>query len=523
MALVTFGNNAYAHNTIAHNYSLGVDSAGLQWTATVETQIPRAVQWSATAAALTPQGLQWQAFVEQTTAQGLQWQGIVASTDSQGMQWFSIVANTDSQGMQWQGVVEDSAVQGVQWQALIASSAVQGLQWLGIVEQVNAQAVQWQGIAAGSDTQGYEGKSDTLLHLRYPRNNLFPHNTYAHNAWIYRGVMGLQWQAVVPGLDPQGLQWQGIVEDSAVQGVQWQGIVVATAPLGLQWAAGANSSQGVQWRVAIYNTNNLRVMCVFDSRGVTGTNWTASSTETGDFDVNNLNTDIVEQVWRSASGTLTANVDCDTELAQGVALDTLAILNHNFTSSVNLVLQGASDAGFASVEREETLQYNEANIYYIAAELPLTSQRYWRLNITDNTNPAGYLQMGTVVFGTTEVFQEECFTDRVGFEITDYADSVRTEGFTNVANSRTIKRKVSLEFRDLIFDNRNFQLLRNLFVTYRTTTKCLWIPTPSPTRPDINDRFAVFGKLVKIPSETHNSKAADYDYVTFNVDIDESL
>ena len=66
-----------------------------------------------------------------------------------------------------------------------------------------------------------------------------------------------------------------------------------------------------------------------------GQSWRSNSTAAGDFSPFNLNTDLVEQKWRSA--TLTGiNLDCDTERAQGVFMDTLGILEHNLTTSATV-------------------------------------------------------------------------------------------------------------------------------------------------------------------------------------------
>ena len=124
--------------------------------------------------------------------------------------------------------------------------------------------------------------------------------------------------------------------------------------------------------IALYNTNRLRVLMDFPSRGTTGTNWTANSTEPGDFSVNNLNTDIVEQVWRSSAGTKTGIVlTCDTQVPQGVFMDTFAMLGHNLTTSASILLEGSTSAGFASIGISIPITSRRDNIYYISPQLPL--------------------------------------------------------------------------------------------------------------------------------------------------------
>lgn len=269
----------------------------------------------------------------------------------------------------------------------------------------------------------------------------------------------------------------------------------------------------------LYNTTNLRILCDFSSRGTSGTNWTANSTEPGDFSVLNLNTDIVEQVWRSATGVKTGLVlTVDTEVTQGVFVDTLGILNHNMTTSASILWEASNDAGFSSIGFSEILTSARTNIYWVAPTLPTSSYRYWRFVISDGTNTADYIQWGTVVFGSSTIFQGECFVDRVVRGTTHFADRIQTEGFTNVSNDRAIKYNTTLEFRNLNFLKGNYQRLRDIFDEDRTSFKCLWIPTPQ-----YPSRFAVFGKLRDIPNETHNNKSQTIDYVDLEITVDEAL
>lgn len=271
----------------------------------------------------------------------------------------------------------------------------------------------------------------------------------------------------------------------------------------------------------LYNTTNLRILQDFPSRGTSGLNWVASTTAAGDFGVNNLNTDIVEQTWRGANTFVTSvTLTCDTQVSQGIFLDTLAILNHNLTSSANVVLQGSNDVGFATVGFTETLTIikNHPNIYYIAPTLPTDSFRYWRFIINDLTNTFGYIQFGTIVFGSSIIFQGENIIDEVTKTTRHFADKIQTEGFTNVSNDRALKTMIDIEFRNLQFARGNYRNIRGVFDTARTSLKCLWIPDPRTP-----ERFAVFGKLPVIPPEKHNNIGINEDYINFSVEVDESL
>lgn len=291
---------------------------------------------------------------------------------------------------------------------------------------------------------------------------------------------------------------------------------------GFQFEPAREKKLAFQFRSALYNTTNLRILMDFPSRGTSGTNWTASSTQpssTNSFSVNNINTDIVEQYWRSATGTTTSvTLSCDTELPQGVYLDTLAILNHNLTGSASIFLQGSSDPAFGTIPVNVELEYEASNMYYIAPTLPNDAYRYWRLEISDPGSSDNFLRIGTIVFGSSMIFSQESFVDRVRFGQKQFVDQVYTEGFTNVSNDRGKKRYLSLEFRNLLYGRANFNAMRSLFEYAGITLKCLYIPVPQQA-----SRFAVFGKLSDIPAEEHNYKGADADYVDFSIEVDESL
>lgn len=275
---------------------------------------------------------------------------------------------------------------------------------------------------------------------------------------------------------------------------------------------------GSQVNVSLYNPTSLRVLLDFPSRGTgDGLNWSASTTAPGDFSVNNLNTDIVEQVWRGEPGFRTAILTCDSQVPQGIFVDTLAILGHNFTRNASVQLQGSTDPGFGAPGFTLDMPWKLNNMFYVAQTLPTESFRYWRFIINDTDNPAD-LQVGVIVFGSAIVVQGEDIVDQVQKASVHFADKVLTEGFTNVSNDRALKYKVAVSFKNLDYHAGNYAKLTRVFETARTSLKSLWIPTPQ-----YPERFAVFGKLAELPVESHNSKGIDADYIDFQLNIDESL
>jgi hypothetical protein len=269
---------------------------------------------------------------------------------------------------------------------------------------------------------------------------------------------------------------------------------------------------------ALYNITRLRIMPTFPSRGISGTNWTQviGGTAAGDFSLNNLNSDIVEQVWRSTAKS--ATIQNDVEISQGIFLDTLAILGHNFTTSATVQLQGSNSPIFATTPFSQNLVTELNNMYFISPTIPSVSFRYWRFVINDQTNAFGYLQIGTIIFGSSIIFNNECIVDQVKKRKVHFSDKVRTQGFTNVSNDRALKNAVTFSFKYLNYNLENYSNLSEVIDLVRTSLKALWIPDPRFT-----SRFAIFGKLSEIPIESHLVLGADSDYVDMELTIDESL
>lgn len=278
-----------------------------------------------------------------------------------------------------------------------------------------------------------------------------------------------------------------------------------------------------QATMVLYNTTQLRMLKDFVSRGTPalgGNNWTVDPpAAAGDFGPNNLNTDVIEQVYRSQNGQQSyITLTCDTGLPQGAFVDTLAMLGHNLTRSAVVTLQGANNAGFSPVGFSTVLTSEEQNLYYIAPDLPTAGWRYWRLIIQDGTNPMGYVQIGTIIFGAAEIFSMlESFVNPLVQNYKHFKDAMETEGFTTVSNDRALRKSLKIAFEKLLFNNGNFRKLRDIMLTCRTSLKVLYIPTP-----EFPSRFAIFGKLAQMPETTHTSIDEETEHVDLTLDIDES-
>lgn len=447
-----------------------------------------------------------------------------------GLQFLAIINAENEYGVQSQFIIDDQDAEGVQANFVVLTQGAEGLQFHGTVSTTKPTGLQFHAqITDQGDASGIEFRADkfAIHHFSECDGGGYLEDAYLASPYLLPtncAHMGIQFLSIINDTNAYGVQALFRIDDHNAYGVQALWRINATDAQGLQFEAVKAYPTGVQFNAILYNTDNLRILCDFASRGFTGTNWAASSTASGDFGVNNLNTDIVEQVWRSNGVTSGLTLTCDTEVPQGIGVDTVALLNHNISTSGSVTLLGSNDPTFSVIGTTiPMVVLNEENMYYIAPEYPLVTYRYWRFQINDPTNPAGYIEVGTILFGSSTIFQGECFVDELDFGYVDFADTVKTAGHTNVANSRAIKKLLGLEFRSLRTNRGNFTNMRRMFREERTVLKCLWIPTPHAVYMDFVARYAVFGKLRQIPRERHNSKGYDTDYASFPIEVDESL
>lgn len=413
-----------------------------------------------------------------------------------------------------------TGAEGVQFTSVINAQEPTGVQ-LNIIaaDGETARGVQLNStIDSGLAALGFSLRSYNLYHIIAPYYCVegTPYCGSVYCSDRVNVIAPIQFNGIAQGLHEVGVQFNGVITDSTLYGLQTQHVINASDPVGVQLTGFVAHRLGLQFTSVLYNTCNLRILYRFPSRGTSGTNWTASSTKAGDFSVNNLNTDLVEQCWRS-NDELSCWVTCDTELPQGVFLDTLAILSHNISRSAVVTLLGSNSPSMAPVGVEIDLPVTDENIFYIAPTLPMTGYRYWRVNVEDINNENDFIQIGTIVFGNSTIFQNENIVDEIRTGRRHYSDKVSTEGFTNVMNDRSMKKWTTINIRSLDVMAGNYDNLQEVFNYARTNLKCLWVPTPK--RPQI---YTVFAKLSELPEETHNSKSSTITYADMELNLDEA-
>jgi hypothetical protein len=87
----------------------------------------------------------------------------------------------------------------------------------------------------------------------------------------------------------------------------------------------------------------------------------------------------------------------DFDLGVATEYDSIALLNHNLTSSAVIKVYGADDSAFTSNVVTDTLTHNDVNLYEFLGTA--RTKRYVRLEIEDVANPSMFIQVGVFVVG----------------------------------------------------------------------------------------------------------------------------
>lgn len=283
---------------------------------------------------------------------------------------------------------------------------------------------------------------------------------------------------------------------------------------------------GIEVNHARYNTGLLRILWEIASDGTTTENFTASSNASIDKNVINLKSDIVEKYWQT-TGVTDEYFQFDVGAGRTMLMDTLALIGHNLTGSAVVNIYGSGSGGssapvsWVGVPLLTTIEMPsdplEENVIWIAPTLPATAFRHFRVTISDPTNPDAVIRIGRFLAGAALIFTTENCLDNVEFKKENYKDEMKINGFTSVANNRSLKKTLGLSFKNL--NRLQFANYRRLvqYTTYcRDTLKALVIVDPTDPY-----QFSTFAKLKTMPSEKHSYMSADTSLVMFDLQYDE--
>lgn len=171
-----------------------------------------------------------------------------------------------------------------------------------------------------------------------------------------------------------------------------------------------------------------------------------TSTAAGDHDKKNLTTTILRETWRSSGVGLQEIVIQANDTSE--AIDTFAILNHNFTDLATVTLQANTVNNFSSPPVSLTIPWNEKHMVLLQ-DLG-TAYSYFKISILDPTNPCGYIEIGRIIGGTSFTFtQNEDITDDFSLQTEDLAYKMKSEGFFRASNERVKIDKLGIKFDKL--------------------------------------------------------------------------
>ncbi len=102
------------------------------------------------------------------------------------------------------------------------------------------------------------------------------------------------------------------------------------------------------------------------------------------------------RTFRTANVTGMKTVDID--LGAAAQARYAALLDHDFTSAVTAKIRGNSAASWGTPPVDETIAYAAGKMARFLTTSPST-YRYWRFELTDAANPAGYLDLSTLFLG----------------------------------------------------------------------------------------------------------------------------
>lgn len=477
----------------------------------------------------TPVGMQSNMKIHKQKLVGQQAQMVIHKQKKTGQQAKMIAHAQTHKGFSADMVVGDSASPGMQGKFDVITEKTIGMQGKFLTHVRNHKGFQaFMHITEATKKTGMSAKFDTLRHALC--------ESYLEEAYLVGDYMttcmhaflGMQARMIIKKSLHKGFQANMKIHKQKKIGQQALMIVKKERPYGFSAQLTQVARFGMSGTMVIYNNTQLRILSEFPSRGIPslgGNNWSATNQASGDFLPRNLNTDVEEQVFRSASTSV--DLICNTGIVQGTTIDTIAILNHNLTRDALVQVQGSNSAVFATIEVSFNMTVETERMFYVAPTFPTGIQnqnKYWRFVISDPTNPDGYVEIGIIIFGNAHIFSvHETFDNPLVKGFKHFKDQLKTEGFTATNNDRALRRFLKLQFRDMERINGNFRLVEEYIEFARTSLKCLVVPIPM-----YPSRYAVYSKLTQLPefSVRNVSNVDDPDgraeYVDFNLDWDES-
>lgn len=198
---------------------------------------------------------------------------------------------------------------------------------------------------------------------------------------------------------------------------------------------------------------------LYSDVGVAYTPTLSNGTWSSSLPLTNLQNRFLSKVARStAATTASTKLDCDLGVARAIGV--VAVVKHNFSTAAQWRVRGASDSGFTSIVYDSgtiaawpsgITAEDVASMAMSCWVCPSSAQtaRYWRVEITDTANAAGYVQFGRLVIaGGYEPSYRPHVSSVVGFDDSS-SRAVTDGGKTALYDVRAIRRSAKVGFDTL--------------------------------------------------------------------------
>ena len=157
----------------------------------------------------------------------------------------------------------------------------------------------------------------------------------------------------------------------------------------------------------------------------------------------------------------------------------IGIKNHNLQSTAVVRVLYFSDAFLTQVD-EETLTWHEGQIAAYTAQ----SYKYYSIDISDPDNPAGYIEIGLVWAGDSNILHYGFTADR---EETPEDPSIETESEDGQGSTIQLSHYLERTYTfDAVEPNTDRDLLRAIFAEIGKTRPCFILESP-PSSGDVGE------------------------------------
>lgn len=224
---------------------------------------------------------------------------------------------------------------------------------------------------------------------------------------------------------------------------------------------------------------NPTLLTVTDNRAAAAV--LSVTSEDSEYLKENLQALPVALAYRTSSITAPQNVNADLGSPQAVTL--IALVNHNLTSGAVITVKAGTTSGVGDFS--EVMEWREEDAFVLLSAAQ--TYRYWRVEIDDDSNPEGFLEIGYLMIGQAARHSLGPKPDSI--EVTDEFINSEEESEYGVPHVEEIFHRVRIRF-DYELDPSEDSTAR---AGFRALKKNL---TPFFFIPDVGAYDGYFGRWV---------------------------